>query len=71
MVKAQLASEHGLNPEEWGGDTIMVPVSAKRGDNVDTLLDTVLLVADMEELRADVDTPAEGLVKLALAHGNR
>lgn len=62
MVKAQLASEHGLNPEEWGGDTIMVPVSAKRGDNIDKLLDTVLLVADMEELRADVDVPAEGLV---------
>lgn len=62
MVKAQLASEHGLNPEEWGGDTIMVPVSAKRGDNIDTLLDAVLLVADMEELKADVDTPAEGLV---------
>lgn len=62
MVKAQLASEHGLNPEEWGGDTIMVPVSAKRGDNIDKLLDAVLLVADMEELRADVDAPAEGLV---------
>lgn len=62
MVKAQLASEHQLNPEEWGGDTIMVPVSAKRGDNIDKLLDTVLLVADMEELKADVDTPAEGLV---------
>ncbi len=62
MVKAQLASEHGLNPEEWGGDTIMVPVSAKRGDNIDKLLDAVLLVADMEELKADVDTPAEGLV---------
>lgn len=62
MVKAQLASEHGLNPEEWGGDTIMVPISAKRGDNVDKLLDTVLLVADMEELKADVDVPAEGLV---------
>ncbi|MFZ1242782.1 MAG: translation initiation factor IF-2 [Candidatus Saccharimonas sp.] len=62
MVKAQLASEHHLNPEEWGGDTIMVPISAKTGDNVDKLLDSVLLVADMEELRADVDVPAEGLV---------
>lgn len=62
MVKAQLASEHGLNPEEWGGDTIMVPISAKRGDNLEQLLDTVLLVADMEELRADTDVPAEGLV---------
>lgn len=62
MVKAQLASEHGLNPEEWGGDTIMVEVSAKTGQGVDTLLDMVLLVADLEELRADTDTPAEGLV---------
>jgi len=62
MVKAQLASEHGLNPEEWGGDVIMVPVSAKTRENLDKLLDAVLLVADMEELRADVDVPAEGLV---------
>lgn len=62
MVKAQLASEHGLNPEEWGGDTIMVPVSAKSGEGLDTLLDMVLLVADLEELKADVDVPAEGLV---------
>ena len=61
-VKAQLASEHQLNPEEWGGDTIMVPISAKQNEGVDTLLDTVLLVADMEELKADVDGPAEGLV---------
>lgn len=62
MVKAQLASEHGLNPEEWGGDVVMVPVSAKRGDGIEQLLDMVLLVADMEELRADIDTPGEGLV---------
>ncbi len=62
LVKAQLASEHGLNPEAWGGDTVMVEVSAKTGQNIDTLLDMVLLVADMEDLKADVDTPAEGLV---------
>ena len=62
MVKAQLASEHGLNPEEWGGDVIMVPVSAKSGEGLDKLLDMVLLVADVEELKADVDVPAEGLV---------
>lgn len=62
MVKAQLASEHSLNPEEWGGDTVMVEVSAKTGQNIDKLLDMVLLVADMEDLRADQDTPAEGLV---------
>lgn len=61
-VMAQLASEHNLNPEEWGGDTIMVQISAKQGDNIDKLLDTILLIADMEELRADTDVPAEGLV---------
>lgn len=61
-VKAQLASEHNLNPEEWGGDTVMVEVSAKTGQNIDKLLDIVLLVADMEELKAEVDIPSEGLV---------
>ena len=61
-VKAQLASEHQLNPEEWGGDTIMVPISAKQNDGIDSLLDMVLLVADMEELKADTEVPAEGLV---------
>ena len=62
MVKTQLATEHGLNPEEWGGDTVMVEVSAKAHQNIDKLLDMVLLVADLEELKADIDAPAEGLV---------
>lgn len=62
LVKTQLATEHNLNPEEWGGDTVMVEVSAKTGDNIDKLLDMVLLVADLEELKADIDVPAEGLV---------
>lgn len=62
MVKAQLASEHHLNPEEWGGDTVMVPISAKQNQGIDKLLDMVLLVADIEELKADTDVPAEGLV---------
>ncbi len=62
MVKAQLASEHNLNPEEWGGDVIMVPVSAKTGENLEQLLDTILLVADMEELKAESGVSAEGLV---------
>lgn len=61
-VKAQLATEHNLNPEEWGGDTVMVEVSAKTGEGVDKLLDMVLLVADVEDLKADIDIPAEGLV---------
>jgi len=62
LVKTQLATEHGLNPEEWGGDVVMVEVSAKTGAGIDKLLDMVLLVADLEELKADIDTPAEGLV---------
>ena len=62
LVKTQLATEHNLNPEEWGGDVVMTEVSAKTGQGVDKLLDLVLLVADLEELKADVDVPAEGLV---------
>lgn len=55
-------SQHGLQPEEWGGDITMVPISAKVGTNLDKLLDMILLTADLEELKADVDIPAEGLV---------
>lgn len=62
LVKTQLATEHNLNPEEWGGDTIMVEVSAKTGQNLDKLLESVLLIADMEELKADEHIPAKGLV---------
>lgn len=63
LVKGQLA-EHGVVSDDstWGGDVPMVEVSAKKRQGIDNLLDTVLLVADLEELRADVDTPAEGLV---------
>lgn len=60
-TKADL-SAHGLQPEEWGGDITMVPISAKRGDNLEQLLDMILLTADIEELKADVEIPAEGLV---------
>lgn len=62
MVKAQLASEYKLTPEEWGGDVLMVNVSALTGEGIDKLLDAVLLVAEMEELKADYNIPAEGLV---------
>ncbi len=62
LVKTQLATEHKLNPEEWGGDTVMVEVSAKEGTNIDKLLDMVLLVSDLEDLKAETDIPAEGLV---------
>ena len=55
-------AQHGLNPEEWGGDITMVPISAKRGDNLEKLLDLILLTADIEELKADVHIPSEGLV---------
>ncbi|HSE61964.1 MAG TPA: translation initiation factor IF-2 [Candidatus Saccharimonadales bacterium] len=61
-VKTQLASDHSLTPEDWGGDTVMVEVSAKTKQNLDKLLELVLLVADLEDLRAEVDGPAEGLV---------
>lgn len=60
-VKQQL-SEHQLLVEEWGGDTVVVEVSAKNKTGIDKLLDMVLLVADVEELKADVDVPAAGLV---------
>lgn len=55
-------SAHGLQPEEWGGDIMMVPVSAKTGEGLEKLLESILLVADVEELKADVEIPAEGLV---------
>lgn len=60
-VRQQL-SDYGLTPEEWGGDTIMVDVSAKTGIGVDRLLEMVLLVAEMEELKADPDIDPEGVV---------
>jgi translation initiation factor IF-2 len=58
----QELSELGLTAEEWGGSTVMVDVSAKAGTNLDKLVDVVLLVADIEDLRARVDGPAEGSI---------
>ncbi len=60
-VKEGLA-EHGLVPEEWGGDTIFVPISAKKGEGIDTLLEMVLLQADMLELKANPNKQAKGTV---------
>jgi len=60
-VKQQLA-EHGLVPEEWGGNTICVPVSAKTGAGIDQLLEMLLLVAEMEEIKANPSCPARGTV---------
>jgi translation initiation factor IF-2 len=55
-------SELGLIPEEWGGDTIFVDVSAKTGQNVETLLEYILLMAELLELKARVEGPAKGTV---------
>lgn len=60
-VKQQL-SDRGLVPEGWGGDTIMVDVSAKEGTNVDLLLEMILLVAEMQELRANPNRAASGVI---------
>jgi translation initiation factor IF-2 len=60
-VKQQL-SENDLLIEEWGGDTVAVPVSAKTKVGIDQLLDMVLLVADVEDLKAEYDGPAKGLI---------
>ncbi len=56
-VKAELA-EHGLQPEDWGGDTIMVPVSALKKTGLENLLESVLLVSDVLELKANPKRPA-------------
>ena len=58
----QQLTEHELVPEEWGGDVICVPVSAKTGMGLDELLENVLLVAEMRELRANPDRAAKGIV---------
>jgi translation initiation factor IF-2 len=60
-IKQQL-SDRGLLPEEWGGDTIMVPVSAVQKQNLDLLLENILLVADVAELKANPDRPGLGTV---------
>ncbi len=58
----QELTEHGLVPEEWGGDTICVEVSAKMNMNIDSLLEMVLLVAEMKELKANPNRLAKGTV---------
>ncbi|NJM70352.1 MAG: translation initiation factor IF-2 [Scytonema sp. RU_4_4] len=60
-VKQEL-TEYALVPEEWGGDTIMVPVSAIKGENLDTLLEMILLVAEIGELSANPDRLSKGTV---------
>lgn len=60
-VMAEL-SDYGVMPEEWGGDTIFTQISARSGEGVEDLLETLLLVADMSELKANPDTNASGTV---------
>ncbi len=60
-VKQEL-SEHELIPEDWGGSTVFVPVSAKTGEGIDQLLEMILLTADVMELKANANRKARGLV---------
>ena len=60
-VKQDLTN-YGLVPEEWGGDTIVCPVSAKTGEGVDNLLENILLVAEMKELLANPEREARGTI---------
>jgi translation initiation factor IF-2 len=60
-VRGELAN-HDLNPEEWGGDTVFVDVSAKTKEGLDDLLQMINLVAELEELKANPDAPASGTV---------
>jgi len=60
-IRNDLAAE-GLTPEDWGGDTVYVDVSAKTKQNLDQLLDMIILVTDLEELAANPDAPASGSV---------
>ena len=60
-VRQELA-QHGLNPEEWGGETLYCDVSAKTKEGLDNLLETILLVSELEELKANPNTEASGTV---------
>lgn len=60
-IKQQL-TEHGILPEEWGGDSIFVPVSAKTGEGIDKLLEAVLLVAEIRDLKANPAKRARGTI---------
>jgi translation initiation factor IF-2 len=60
-IRNELASD-GLNPEEWGGETVYCDVSAKTHDGLDNLLDMILLVSELEELGANPDAPGSGTV---------
>ncbi|GAK59032.1 translation initiation factor IF-2 [Candidatus Vecturithrix granuli] len=67
----QELTKYGLTPEEWGGDTICVKVSAKMRTNLDDLLEMILLQAEMLELKADPDRSAKGVIVEALLDKGR
>jgi len=70
-LKTQL-SQHGLTPEEWGGDTVCVPISAKTGQGVDDLLEMLLLHADLLDLKTTINAAARAFIletKLVKGHG--
>lgn len=60
-IKQQL-SDHELVPEEWGGSTVVVELSATKKQGIDKLMDMILLVTDLDELKAEKDVPAEGII---------
>ncbi|HSW74058.1 MAG TPA: translation initiation factor IF-2, partial [Candidatus Limnocylindria bacterium] len=71
VIKRGLA-QHDLLPEDWGGEVVVVPISAKTGQGVDQLLDMIILQSQMMELQADTARPAQGYVleaKLEKGHG--
>lgn len=61
LIRGQMA-EHGLQPEDWGGTTVLVPVSAHTGLGMDTLLDMIILQADLMDLKANDTRPAVATV---------
>lgn len=61
VVRRSLA-QHDLVPEEWGGQTVCVPISAKMGTGIDALLDVVVLQSQMMDLKADITIPAQGMI---------
>nr|BDA97210.1 translation initiation factor 2 [Cryptomonas borealis] len=60
-IKKELA-KHNLTSEEWGGDTLMMPISALQGTNIDSLLEMILLLSDLLNLQSNLDAPVKGVV---------
>jgi translation initiation factor IF-2 len=60
-VKAEI-TKFGLTPEEWGGDTPFIPISAKTGEGVDKLLETILVYAEVADLKGEIDCPGQGII---------